>query len=190
MTDPVIVALDLGGVIVDVDPLAVARALHLPWADVERAVFSAGLHDDLTVGRVSADVFVSRAAAQLGRSASEVRAAWAEVVTLTVDGRTLVEELVLRGHAVHLWSNTDPIHMDKIARDLPRQVVLETTSFAVGAQKPERSFFERTRRRGDPVVFLDDREENVASARASGVAAHLCMGPREAKRILQEHGLA
>ncbi len=188
MTAP-IVAFDLGGVIVDVDHGAAARALGVPLIDIERAFFSHGIHDAVTVGALDGPSFAAAAARALGRDEAAVTAAWAAVVEVRADGRALVDECLAAGLRVVLWSNTDPIHLARMAQALP-PLPLEHVSFALGAQKPDPEFFRRgLARLGAAPVFIDDRADNVAAARALGIRAHQAQGPAEARAALAREGL-
>lgn len=183
------VAFDLGGVLVGVDHQAAARALGVSMAELERAFFSDGIHDAVTIGALDAEGFASAAARTLGRTTAEARAAWAAVVEVWPEGRALVEECLGAGLRVVLWSNTDPIHLEKMARALP-PLPLEHVSFALGAQKPDLEFFRRgLARLGEAPVFVDDRDDNVAAARAAGVRAHVVQGPAAARAALVLEGL-
>ena len=104
-------------------------------------------------------------------------------------GDEVVDELLGRGVVVHLWSNTDPIHMERMAAQLPAAALSTTASFRIGAMKPQPAFYEKARALGEPVVFLDDLEGNVAAAVAAGVKAVRCNGPHEARAILAGLGL-
>lgn len=184
-----IVAFDLGGVLVDVDHHAAARALGVSLPDIERAFFSDGIHDAVTVGALDGPGFAAAAARALGRDVLAVESAWAAIVEVRADGRALVEECLAMDLAVVLWSNTDPIHLARMARALP-PLPLEHVSFALGAQKPDPEFFRRALARlGRSPVFVDDRADNVAAARALGIRAHVARGPAEARAALVREGL-
>ncbi|MBI1949088.1 MAG: HAD-IA family hydrolase [Deltaproteobacteria bacterium] len=186
---PATVAFDLGGVLVDVDHGAAARALGVPLEDIERAFFAGGIHDAVTVGALDGAGFTQAAARALRREPAVVEAAWAAIVNVRADGRALAEECLAAGLAVVWWSNTDPIHLAKMARALPR-VPLDHVSFALGAQKPDPEFFRRgLARLGARPVFVDDRADNVAAARALGIRAHVVKGPGEARAALVREGL-
>lgn len=184
-----IVAFDLGGVIVDVDHGAAARALGATPDDIERAFFAGGIHDAVTVGTLDGPSFAAAAAERLGRDIDAVTNAWAAVVAVLPDGRALVEECLAQGLRVVLWSNTDPIHLARMARALP-PVPLEHVSFALGAQKPDLEFFRRGLARLDRApVFVDDRADNVAAAGSLGIRAHQVRGPAQARAALVREGL-
>ncbi|OGQ13365.1 MAG: hypothetical protein A2138_12975 [Deltaproteobacteria bacterium RBG_16_71_12] len=183
------VAFDLGGVLVDVEHAAAARALDVPLSEIERAFFSGGIHDAVTVGALDGQAFVAAAARALARDVAAVADAWAAIVQVRADGRALVEECLAAGLAVVLWSNTDPIHLARMAQALP-PVPLDHVSFVLGAQKPDPEFFRRgLARLGRSPVFVDDRADNVAAARALGIRAHVVRGPAEARAALAREGL-
>jgi FMN phosphatase YigB (HAD superfamily) len=184
-----VVALDLGGVLVDVDHAVACRKLGITRAELEVAFFDEGLHDDVTVGVIDGEAFVAAAAKRIGRAERDVREAWAGVVEVWPEGRRLVEDLQTRGIAVHLWSNTDPIHLEKMSAQLPAGPLLATASFHLGAQKPDPAYYGRAARLGQPAIFLDDRDDNVSAAQRGGVQARRCDGPEEARAILIELGL-
>ncbi len=184
-----LVALDLGGVIADVDHTNVDRALGIDAAARERAFFDGGLHDGLTVGAVDGETFARAAAERLALPPAQVRAAWALVVNVTTAGRALVDELLACGATVHLWSNTDPIHLERMRAQLPAGVGARTASYVLGAMKPQPAFYARARALGEPAVFLDDLEANVAAAHAAGVTARVCRGAAEARAILVSLGI-
>lgn len=181
-----LIALDLGGVIVDVDHDRCARKLGLTWSACEDAFFAGGLHDRLTIGAIDANVFIDTAATALDLAPALVRDAWADVVEVMPEGRALVDELLASGCRVHLWSNTDPIHLARMLDGLPPGVVADTASFRLGAMKPQPAFFHRAMARGVPAMFLDDRLDVVDAARAEGVHATRCLGPTQARALLVE----
>lgn len=181
-----VVALDLGGVIVDVDHERCARRLGLAWSACEPAFFADGMHDRLTMGTLDGAAFIDAAAAKLSLASALVREAWADVVAVLPEGRVLVEELLAAGARVHLWTNTDPIHLERMLAELPAGVVASTASFRLGAMKPQPAFFERARALGEPAIFLDDRLDVVDAARSAGVRATRCLGPVAARAFLVE----
>ena len=79
--------------------------------------------------------------------------------------------------------------MERMAAQLPAAALSHTASFVVGAMKPHAAFYAKARALGEPVVFLDDLEANVAAAAAAGVRAKRCNGPLEARAILAGLGL-
>ena len=73
----------------------------------------------------------------------------------------------------------------------------EFYSCFLGAAKPSLTFFEKTLhaldRNGNTVLFLDDRPENVAAAKQTGMNAAVYLGAEGAstfRRVLAEYGLS
>lgn len=184
-----IVALDLGGIIVDVDRARTAGVLGVAVADLEEVFFDGVDHDELTRGALHAEAFVSRAATRAGCAPATVRAAWQAMVEVSPEGRALVDELLRAGYAVHLWSNTDPLHLEKIVAALPRGLLVDTVSFKLGAPKPLPAYWSGALAHGRPVIYVDDRADFVAAALRAGVPSVTCMGPAAARAALVEAGL-
>jgi FMN phosphatase YigB (HAD superfamily) len=189
MASGVVVALDLGGVIVDVSREIAMATIGVGDVDFNKGFFHGDDHDRLTTGHLDGEEHLSRVARRLGRPVHDVRASWAAMVEVMPDGAALVRELLAAGHRVHLWSNTDTIHLDKIVRALPPGLVVETASFHLGAAKPSAEFFRRARALGEPALYLDDRPDFVAAAAAIGVRAAVAVGPAEARARLRSSGL-
>jgi FMN phosphatase YigB (HAD superfamily) len=165
-----VVAFDLGGVVVDVDK-SVLRGL-------DDAFFTGSDHDQMSVGTIDGATFIERVARRADISSVDVEAMWRQVVHFSAGGAELIASTSKRC-AVAVWSNTDPIHWS--ALHTQSSVLSGCTlspSFAVGAMKPSPAFFQRARATlGDAhVLFLDDRSDNVAAARALGIDAHVVVG--------------
>jgi len=93
--------------------------------------------------------------------------------------RRLVEDLATGGQRLGVLSNTNPLHwqfvMDGRFPFLHHAFELAVTSFEAKSMKPDRRIFEvaidRAGVRPEEIFFVDDREENVAGARAVGLDA-------------------
>jgi HAD superfamily hydrolase (TIGR01509 family) len=169
------VAFDLGGVLVSVD-FAPLRALGKKApGNLEDALFASGLHDSVSCGRISGDEFVARGAEGAGVSQQDLAQAWASMVQPRSYAQALLDSLT---GPLLIWSNTDPIHFDRLAQKMPalrsERVVLGL-SYELGFAKPAPGFYrralERARLDAIQVAFLDDLSDNVSSARALGVDA-------------------
>lgn len=187
MTRPKIVAFDLGGVLVDVEIAKLAARLGRPADECDAAFFGGGLHDDVTIGAVDGDAFVAEAARRLGCAPALARDAWACFVEAMPGADALVRALTVPCVA---WSNTDPVHWARIAEQLPSLcgAAQRCSSFHVGAAKPDASYYQRAVAvlglRPDEILFVDDRAENVAAARAHGVDARHVRGVAEARAAI------
>jgi HAD superfamily hydrolase (TIGR01509 family) len=190
----VTVALDLGGVLVDVDVSHFARAADVPDEVLARAFFASGLHDRLATGRVDPGACFAALGATVGAAPARLEAAWRGVVSPAAGAAALLDAV---DAPLVVWSNTDPVHMTALRNALPalaRRAVVCGLSYELGALKPDGAFFAAALRAGSlvagRVVFLDDRADNVAAARAAGVRAARVEGVAEAWETLATHGLA
>jgi FMN phosphatase YigB (HAD superfamily) len=185
-----IVCFDLGGVIADVRHKVVEERLGITRDQYERAFFGHDLHDQMSIGAVPAEEFVSTAATILGMETARVRDAWRDVVDVWPAGRQLIGDCLAAGLDVRVWSNTDPIHLEKMAAQLP-PLRLDSVSFRVGAMKPQREFFEKNiALLGGPAFFVDDRADNVAMALELGVKSQRVDGPDEARAAIRAAGIS
>jgi HAD superfamily hydrolase (TIGR01509 family) len=185
------VAFDLGGVLVDVDKPALSEALGRALADVERAFFRDDLHDRFNSGAIAAASHFERAARELSLGTGDVVAAWRSLVRPREGAAELVERTHVR---VTVWSNTDEIHTEVLSAQLPARLWRSAAlSWEVGAAKPAHAFFgaavARLRAAPERVLFLDDREDNVAAARAAGVRAERVRSLEEAEQVLSSAGV-
>ena len=184
-----IVCFDLGGVIAEVRHKVVEERLGITHDQYERAFFGHDLHDQMSIGAVPAEEFVDEAAKILRMDHDAVRAAWRDVVDVWPAGRQLIGDCLAAGLDVRVWSNTDPIHLEKMAAQLP-PLRMEGVSFRVGAMKPRREFFERNIALLDgPAFFVDDRADNIAMALELGVKAQRVDGPDEARAAIRAAGI-
>lgn len=189
---PCLVALDVGGVLADVDMAAPARVLGLPAQLVERGYFGSGAHRALALGRCAPDAFIADAAARMGVTPAAARAAWCAIVRVTSAGQALVQALHGEGHRVHLWSNIDALHLGRVLDALGgerSQLSGATASCRLGAAKPEAGFWQGAVAHGAPAVFLDDQDGHVRAAAAAGIRAHAVRGSDEAHLLLSRIGL-
>lgn len=184
---PPLIALDLGGVLIDVAPLQLAQ---VGAPDLDHAFFG-HTHDgrpeqeQVALGALAVGEWLATVADRLGRPPEEIETAWRSRLTLADEAHELIEALA--DVDVVLWSNTDAAHFAHLAAWLPTAWAAErrrALSFEIGALKPAAAFFERALDRldGAPTLFVDDKPANVAAARAARVRAELAKGPVAALR--------
>jgi putative hydrolase of the HAD superfamily len=125
-------------------------------------------------------------------TADALHAAAADIFTLNEPIVPLVDRLANSGHRLGILSNTNEAHWrfvtdGRFAPLLPGPFEQAVLSFQEGAMKPDPTIYAAAARRAgvalDEIFFTDDREENVAAARASGFDAVTFTGP---KKLLQE----
>jgi FMN phosphatase YigB (HAD superfamily) len=189
---PRVVAFDLGGVLVDVDK---AHLFALGPADAVDAAFFGPHHDAATVGDLDAAGF----AAAMGRALrdrgvdvddDDVGAEWARVVAWRPGGAALLSACA-GVVTTHVWSNTDPIHWRVLGAAIDGVVHHAAASFRLGAAKPDARFYARALLGHAPgdVLFLDDRADNVAGARALGIDAVVVTSVDAARALLAARGV-
>lgn len=118
----------------------------------------------------------------------EIQAAWCSIFDLWPEMMALAQDCLDAGHEVWLLSNTDPLHFELLRPQMPvlSQMHGLHLSYEIGCVKPDPQFYlhflQRTGYAPQDCLFLDDREENVAAARAVGIDAHLFVGDVAAAR--------
>jgi putative hydrolase of the HAD superfamily len=201
-TDYTAVFWDLGGVLVDVDKGAAREAwARLAGASLDRfeATFFAGdLKQRFDRGAIDLDGWTAairqRSNALLGTS--DARAVWNALIRPRPAMLAWVAELASRGLATGVISNTDPLHAVLIQSFPPLDRVVNswTLSFEVGCLKPDPEIYRAALGSlGIPAqraLFVDDRLENVAAARALGFDALHFSGMSSLAAQLAERGLA
>ncbi|MBI5494208.1 MAG: HAD-IA family hydrolase [Deltaproteobacteria bacterium] len=191
------VALDLGNVLCDLDrqafPRALALAAGVSFDDAVRA-FDEDAWRELEVGALDAGGFRGAVLTRLGRPVPDdvFDEAWNLIPTARAGADALVARLALP-HAI--WSNTDPIHADHLARSLScmASAVHLHLSHQARARKPTRSYYERglaaLGASAAEVLFVDDRPENRDGARALGIVVEAVETLAELERALRKHGV-
>jgi HAD superfamily hydrolase (TIGR01509 family) len=160
-------------------------------------VFGDGLWQRLEVGTLGGDAFLQTVLGRLGRactaaSTEDLRQAWCAILTL----RSGVDAL-LAGIAAPclVWSNTDPIHAARIQAEpvLADRMAHWSLSYQLGVEKPCAAFFQRALEQAAlapwQVVYVDDRSDNVAQARALGVDALVARSLPAVRAGLHARGL-
>jgi len=190
---PRVVAFDLGGVLVDVDK---THLMALGPTDAVDAAFFGPAHDAATVGALDARGF----AAAMGRALRNrgvdvddavVRDEWARVVAWRSGGAALLSACA-GVVTTHVWSNTDPIHWSVLGPAIDGVVHHAASSFRLRAAKPDPRFYAAALAGHAPgdVLFVDDRANNVAAARALGIDAVVVTSVQGARELLSARGIA
>ena len=186
------VAFDLGGVLVDVQ-LDVLKELKRPQTEIENAFFGQNRHQAFGNGTLKADVYTKRVAHDLKQDASTIETVWGQVVQWKPFTSSLLNNLNV---PFVFWSNTDPIHCEKLKHSLQLStVMLEKSifSYEAGVLKPDAQFFkaglEKVALEPEQVLFIDDRPENVSGARDLKINAHQIADPNKLIALLESFNL-
>lgn len=142
----------------------------------------------------------NKVAAALGRSFAAAQIA--ELIRLDIrswlhlrEGTVaLVGDLAAAGYPLALLSNA-PAEVAEAVAELPVARAFEHRAFScfLGSVKPEpecyRAILATLGARPEDVIFLDDREQNVAGARALGIHGVHFTTPEAARTALARHGI-
>ena len=196
---PHAVLLDLGGVIMDIDP----RACFVSWARAAavdiRAVAERWAVDDaykaFEVGAIDFDEYLDSLSRRLGISLTrpQWRTGWNELLRDLFEDVAGILPEVASTLPLYVFSNTNPVHQDawqsrfESALAPIRKIY---TSWEVGLRKPDvESYLAVSRDIGvapTGILFLDDNADNVAGGQAAGLDARLVTDPAETVAILRE----
>lgn len=192
-----VVALDVGGVLLAIEPKATPRLLAR-WTggetrEVARALDESGLYHRHGLGKLTGREMCDAVRELLdapGLSDAQVRAAWSaslgEVDPLI---GPIAASLSHQGRLV-LASNTNEWHWREVRIRLAAAGLRADTpvvlSHELGLLKPDPAFYAALRALAPVIsVFVDDLAENVTAARACGIPAHHHDDPRGSVGILQ-----
>jgi FMN phosphatase YigB (HAD superfamily) len=181
---PVLV-LDIGNVCLRVDLPALLAAMGFASWEELLAFDPDGrlqaLVNDLQCGRVSAPRFLRDFGAGLPvpQSPTQARATWDRLIGAEIAGMAAtVAQARAAGLRVVFLSDICPLHYDLVRRRLSfiDQAAGAVLSYEVGAQKPAAAMYVAVERQfcggRPPLLYADDRADNVAAARARGWPAH------------------
>lgn len=148
-------------------------------------------------GRCSGSEFAAGIAAEWGMTASEEAflAAFVSWPEGLYDGAAALVSDVREAMPVGCLTNSNPLHWTRFTSlwHLDRLFDIRFLSHEVGLVKPDSELFAHVvARLGVPpesIVFLDDNQANVASARHAGLTSAKVSGPLEAREVLENLGI-
>ncbi len=192
---------DLGRVIVDLD-MGECESMLASRSGLNRAEFLGVLWDSGWIrryerGEISTREFhhFLKTSGALMMDFEEFRGVWSEVFDpVPILSSTFLSQLGRR-YSMTLVSNTNEAHADHIRRhyDVFDCFAHHILSYEVGALKPESKIFEdaiqATGHPPEAVLFIDDREENVAAGRAIGMQVHRFSSAAGLCRAFQDMGV-
>ena len=117
-----------------------------------------------------------------------------ELVTAAQIRAELIERLGKK-YTLACLSNSNALHWPRAMNEmgLGKMLQYHFSSHITGKLKPDKESFEYALQQlncePEAVVFLDDNEINVNSAREMGITAYRARGPKEVEHILHTSGL-
>ncbi len=183
--------LDLGGVIIDIEPERSSRAfselgkgaLLLEHSKAEQD----GLYDRFERGEISIEDFRRelKERALIEGSDAMIDEAWNALLLDIPRERFHFLERLSRHYRLHLFSNTNEVHMKGFSRIVEERYGFEAfkalfegihLSYEMGARKPEKEAFEKLLGRMGTlprkVLFIDDTKDHVEAAQGIGIRAY------------------
>ncbi len=201
MTIPSVVVFDLGKVLVDFDygmaAQKIARASNKSLAEIQTVVGLTPMLFRLETGLMTDEEFFLEIQKQTGFPGGfeEFCSLFGDIFWEIEPMIAMQAKLQSAGISTWIFSNTNGIAITHIKRRFPffSNFTGYVYSYEVGAMKPDAKIYEviekQTGQRGPAIVYLDDREENIAAGAARGWQTILHHDPQETRRLLQAMGL-
>ena len=184
----------------------------------ERVIYTSGLETRLERGELTGDQFAAAVREQLlggeaagvtdqsrscpaidphGVTTEQLLLAISDMFTPIEAMGPVMDQLRRQGQGVGILSNTCAAHWGWLTKQsysvLSGRFEGVILSYLVGAMKPDAVIYDVAERAAQvepqQMLFLDDRAENVAAARARGWNAELCFGGTPALRVLRQYAL-
>ncbi len=204
MTMPVVpkaAVFDLGKVLLDFDYRVFARYLateaEASPAEILSQVVGSNLLREYEYGRISSKSFFERVRALSGYRGDFVAFCdcFGKIFTAMPEMIAAQERLKQSGISTFIFSNTNAIAIGAIREQFAFYGGFDgwALSFDHGFMKPEAGFYEVVEqmagRSGADIVFIDDREENIAAAQARGWRGIIHASPETTLQSLRAAGL-
>ena len=198
---PKIVVFDLGKVLLDFDYRIAARRIaersRCDWPTVQSYLDHSSLLYTYETGLITRRQFYEAACKEIGFAGTldEFGSFFADIFWPIEPMVALHAELRSKGIPTYIFSNTNDLAMEHINRNFPFMKNFEAhiLSYKVGAMKPAAKIYEVLEElsgcRGEQVLYLDDRQENVDAGAARGWQVILQTAPEKSRAIIMELGL-
>ena len=197
---------DLGNVLLSFDPaLACAnlsKRFNVTVDQARESVYESGLQTRFEHGSVTSEQFADAIRRQLGKAESAmptelIMDAISDMFTPIESMLDVMQSVRDNGHRVGLLSNTCHAHWEWVRRQdyAVMRFYFDATilSFEVGSMKPDHGIYEAAERAAgvppNQILFLDDKDENVAAAITRQWNAAQCLGGSESVRALKAFGV-
>jgi HAD superfamily hydrolase (TIGR01509 family) len=184
--------LDIGDVLIEVEWPRFYETLGLPAGAGLSRILVHSMHDRYERGQLGSDEFFGfiQGQLELNHSLDEIGRAWNSVLPREVQGVAEVVSELSRTLPLFALSNSNPSHIEVQLKNFRlfdgfREIF---TSYKFGSRKPEKEIYLRALKElglpPDQILFVDDKPENVATARELGLHAEVCMrSPERLRKI-------
>ena len=198
MNKPSVIVFDLGKVLVDFDYSIAARRIVARCARPPGAVKFFAEHADLLnryeLGFITTKQFYDGICDDAGFSGSqdEFSEYFADIFTEIPAMTEFHATLRQKGFPTWIFSNTNELAVRHIARRFPFFANFDgyVYSYEHGSMKPDTKLYEvvekQTGRKGNEILYLDDRSENVEAGAARGWHAVFHESPEKTRSLVQQ----
>lgn len=198
---PEVVVFDLGKVLLDFDyAIAVRKLLPRSTATVsqiQQVIDQSPLLFALETGRISIEEFFAtiRTASGFRGELAEFIDAFSDVFTPIPPMIELNDQLRARGVPTYIFSNTNELATRHVRHSFPffERFNGYILSHEHGAMKPEAKLYEVVEQlagqRGDRILYLDDREENIVAGAQRGWQTIHHVSPEQTIAAVRKTGL-
>jgi FMN phosphatase YigB (HAD superfamily) len=198
---PAVVAFDLGKVLLDFDYSIGARKLatqsDLPATEFQRQLDQSPLLHTYESGGITRAQFFDHIRSITGYrgSLAEFSASFADIFSEIPEMIALHAAVRERGVPVFIFSNTNDLAIEHVRSRFPFFAGFTGYIFSheVGAMKPAPKIYEALEavcgQRGDRILYVDDRAENIAVAAARGWRTVLHTDPARSRAAFAATGL-
>ncbi len=200
------IVFDLGNVLLALDNELYGQGWPATIGDdhegFEAWIAGEGLWYAFETGAIGTDGFTARLSERLGLSPKQVLDYWNSLLLGFLPGVAEGLAVLRKRYPLYVLSNTNAAHVDWVRAHAAAQGMgdFETGvfteifySYEMGAVKPEASIYEQAQARiglpADQLLFVDDREENVAAAQAQGWQAVLLPVGEDVFQVLDMLGV-
>src|SRR5579884_944832 len=201
MTAPEIVVFDLGKVLVDFDYMRAARAIAAhgtvsPEA-INQLINQSPLLTRYELGKMSDKEFFNEVPLATGFQGDfeEFAPLFGDIFSAMPPMIELHAQLQKSGIPTYVFSNTNGLAVAHIRRTFPFFSLFDDYifSFEHGVMKPDAGLYEvverKSKRRGEQILYIDDRPENVAAGAARGWRVILQESPEKTIEEIGKMGL-
>lgn len=180
MMPPQVVVFDLGKVLVDFDYMIAARAIAAKAKASAEAVFEVIHGSPLQIrfehGQITNEEFYNevRSATGFQSDFEEFASRFSDIFTAMPQMVELQAALKQKGVPTFIFSNTNRLQLAHIRRTFPffSGFTGYIYSYEHGAMKPQPKLYDvverETKKRGEQILYIDDRLENVEAGAARG----------------------
>jgi FMN phosphatase YigB (HAD superfamily) len=198
MSRPAIVVFDLGKVLVDFDFSIAARRMAARSRkspdEVQVLIEQSRFIIDYESGRLTREEFYERVREATGFDGNlgEFGGFFADIFTAIPLMIELHAGLRRRGVPTYIFSNTNDLAIEHVRKNFPFFTNFDgyILSYEVDAMKPDAKIYaaleKLSGRRGEDILYIDDRAENVAGGAARGWQAVLHETPEKTRAAVEK----